>query len=35
VRKVIQPDYPSLGFMMAAEERVWFKALIRSATPPD
>jgi hypothetical protein len=33
VRKVIQPDYPSIGFLMAAEERVRFNALIAEATP--
>jgi len=33
VRKVIQPDYPSLGFLMAAEERVRFRALVKAATP--
>jgi hypothetical protein len=33
VRKVIQADYPSLGFLMAAEERVRFKALIAEAAP--
>ncbi len=35
VRKVIQADYPSLGFAMAAEERARFNALIRSGTPAD
>lgn len=33
IRKVIQPDYPSLGFLMGAEERVRFKTLVREAAP--
>lgn len=33
VRKVIQPDYPSLGFLIAAEERVRFKALVAETAP--
>jgi len=28
IRQVIQPDYPRMGFLMAADERVRFKALI-------
>lgn len=34
IRKVIQPDYPSLGFLLAPEERVRFKALIAGAARP-
>jgi hypothetical protein len=33
IRKVVQPDYPSLGFGIAAEERVRFRALIAEAAP--
>lgn len=33
IRKVIQPDYPSMGFLIAAEERVRFRALVAEAAP--
>lgn len=31
VRQVIQPDYVTLGFLMAAEERVRFRALVEAS----
>ncbi len=33
VRKVIQPNYPSMGFLPDSDERVRFKALIAEAAP--
>lgn len=32
IRQVIQPNYPRIGFLMAPEERVRFKALVATVT---
>lgn len=34
VRQVIQADYPSIGFLPSADERVRFRALIEAVRPP-